>query len=142
MSGVQFSMRVDGSELKSVLGAIQLASDEITGPVVRDAMNQGMEYTRTYPPELPNQRYRRTGRYFRSFKVIGSGRKFTITTDAVRNGVHYSPFVGGRADGTGQAAIHADRWTRVRTAMLWVASLVAERARDLFNRAATGHFGL
>ena len=76
-------------------------------------MKDAMEKARRYPPELPGQRYVRTGTYGRSFKieklaagVIGA----RIISDAVQRGRHYTIYVGGNAMGLGQARIHQGRW--------------------------------
>lgn len=139
---MQLSVRLDGSEVISAAGRLLTAVDNLEPKVVRPAMNDAMEYARKYPPTIPGQTYRRTGTYFRSFKVTQSGRAFTIATDARQRGRRYSRFVGGMADGSGQAAIHSGRWVLVRTAVQWAMSQIVRLAEESFNRAATGHFGL
>lgn len=139
---MQSTVRVDGSEVVSTTNRLLLAVETLEPKIVRPAVEAGMEYARKYPPLIPGQRYVRTGTYFRSFRITQSGRAFTIASNAVRNGRKYSRYVGGYADGSGQATIHAGRWVLLRTAIQWVMSEVAQLARDAFNRAATGHFGL
>ena len=71
-----------------------------------------------YPAERPYQKYIRTGRYGRSFKLethhIGASAGYTIKSDAVANGRHYTRYVGGNSAGEGQVEVHQGRWPVVR----------------------------
>lgn len=80
--------------------------------------------------------YTRTGRYGKSFYVQQTSDKgYKLTSDAVdKYGRHYTPFVGGYANGTGQAAIHARRggWMLIKDAVdKWVKILIREIKADL-----------
>lgn len=139
---MQTTIRVDGSEVVSTTNRLLLATDRLEPKIIRPAIAEGMEYARTYPPTIPGQTYVRTGRYFRSFRITQSGRAFTISSNAVHNNRKYSRYVGGYADGSGQASIHAGRWVLLRTAVQWAMSQIVRLADEAFNRAATGSFGL
>jgi hypothetical protein len=73
-----------------------------------------------YPPELPNQRYRRTGTYRRAWKIVKvdmpSGKGYRLTGRAVQKGRDYTKYVSGSAYGTNQARIHQGRWLKLRDA--------------------------
>lgn len=99
ITGVE-AVQADLNKLR--LDAIQAEVGRILDDIAKDAA--------TYPPELPGQRYKRTGR-------LGAGwtdaqthytQSGATTFDAVReNSVSYAPDVMG--DGT-QKAIFAGRW--------------------------------
>ena len=83
-------------------------------------MTNAKERAQKYPPELPNQRYIRTGIYGRSFKLVKLGTGIIgarIESDAVQKGRHYTVFVGGNAIGYGQARIHEGRWVLIKDAV-------------------------
>lgn len=80
--------------------------------------------------------YTRTGRYGKSFQVAAtdSGMGYKLSSDAIYKGNHYSVYVGGNAQGQGQAAIHARRggWALIKDAVdKWVAILIREVKADL-----------
>lgn len=79
--------------------------------------------------------YTRTGRYGKSFHVTPTGDKgYRLTSDAVYKGKHYTGYVGGNAQGQGQAAIHARRggWMLIKDAVdKWVSILIREVKADL-----------
>lgn len=139
---MQTTIRVDGSEVISTTNRLLLATDQLEPNIIRPAIADGMEYARAYPPEIPGQKYQRTGTYFRSFRITQSGRAFTISSRAIQNRRNYSRYVGGYADGSGQASIHTGRWVLLRTAVQWAMSQIVRLAGEAFNRAATGSFGL
>lgn len=88
------------------------------------ALEEARDVARTYPPELPNQRYRRTGRYYASFKITDDagkgmrGARYILSSNAYQKGRYYTRYVGGLADGTGQAKIHQGRWAIIRDVVL------------------------
>jgi hypothetical protein len=70
-------------------------------------------------PPPPNSTYRRTGTYGRSFVAsldgtLRTGLRAKLVSNATRRGRGYTRYVGGMADGTGQAGIHAKRWPLIR----------------------------
>lgn len=70
-----------------------------------------------YPPELPHQRYRRTGTYKRAWRIVKLENGYRLYGRAVQKGREYTKYVGGSAYGTKQARIHQGRWTAVRDAV-------------------------
>lgn len=74
-----------------------------------------------YPPELPNQRYRRTGTYGRAWKIVkvnlSNGSGYRLIGRAAQKGREYTKYVSGSAYGTNQARIHQGRWLRLRDAV-------------------------
>lgn len=91
--------------------------------VLKGAITRARNRARKYPPELPNQRYRRTGRYGRSFQIEARPQSaaaafgYTISNDASYRGRGYAKYVGGDAEGGQQARIHAGRWLTIRAAV-------------------------
>lgn len=87
------------------------------------AIQRAKKKVTTYPPELPDQQYVRTGRYGRGWKIRrqpGAGRKipgYSLIGRAEQRGRRYERYVGGDAYGQRQAQIHADRWVLVRDAI-------------------------
>lgn len=93
------------------------------------------------PP--PNSGYQRTGIYGRSFRVVDNGyRSYTLTSNAVQDGRSYTPFVGGYADGSGQAGIHVGRWPKIKDAVTMAAGQLLKQAeeslRTLFSKEGIG----
>jgi hypothetical protein len=64
---------------------------------------------RPYPPERPGQRYKRTGRLGRSWKVSTRGQSVII-----ENTAPYSGYVVGDGAGQRQAWMHRGRWWLMR----------------------------
>jgi hypothetical protein len=64
-------------------------------------------------PPPPGSSYVRTGNYGRSFFWEKNGFTYVIKNEAYHQGKEYGVYVGGRADGSGQAWMHAGRWPRI-----------------------------
>lgn len=110
---MQITVRFKGGRVIRGLKNIGDAIPDVGYRALYRKMKDAMEIARTYPPELPNQRYRRTGIYGRSFKLekVATGKiAVRIISDAVQKGRHYTVYVGGNALGLGQARIHQGRW--------------------------------
>lgn len=114
--------RVGKRRLKSVM---QTAKYEASG-----GWNGGASYSMA-APEKPS--YARTGTYGASFSLVESGPvAYTLKSDAVQNGQHYTPFVGGNAAGGGQAWMHVGRWPLIGpTLEKWLNTLVTEIEMEL-----------
>ena len=83
---------------------------------------------------LPNQGYERTGNYGQSFKITEVGWNWRLESHAMgERGQGYTTYVGGNAEGEGQAAIHAGRWPLIKDAVMAEVerSLVQEIDADL-----------
>lgn len=120
--------------IKTKLNRLTLATEKLKTVDVRRELIAAKDEARIYPSELPGQKYVRTGTYNRSFRFAGSAGKYQIKSDAVQKGRHYTPFVGGYADGTGQAQIHAGRWTLIKDAVERAMDRVRRMAEEEFNR--------
>jgi len=85
---------------------------EATRSFMRSWAEQLVSDLSVYPPELPNQSYRRTGRLFAAWTISGpklgrQGFLVTIRNDVVDpEGEHYAPLVHGPI----QRPIHRNRW--------------------------------
>lgn len=135
----QVSLKVSGGEvIVSRLRELTLAIDKLPKKEIKEEMEAAMEAARLYPPELPNQKYIRTGTYYRSFKLRPNGTGYTLSSDAVQKGRHYTPYVGGAADGTGQAIIHVGRWFRIKDAVSAAAERIRQRAEEKFRKILEG----
>lgn len=131
----QVTLKVDGDKvLVSKLQEASLAIENLPKKEIKEEMTAAMEQARTYPAELPDQHYRRTLTYYRSFKLTPAGRGYTLSSDAVQKGRHYTPFVGGYADSTGQARIHQGRWERIKFAVSAAAERIRQRAEEKFRK--------
>ena len=81
------------------LSALEQAID--TTPPLDAISAAALPILREYPPELPNQRYQRTGRLGRGWQARGAG-----SVIALENPVDYA----GAVYGPNQRAIFAGRW--------------------------------
>ena len=86
---------------------------------------------RPYPPERPGQRYKRTGRLGRSWKVSTRGQSVII-----ENTAPYSGYVVGDGKGQGQAWMHKDRWYRARAVVDEEAKVLPAALKAALVRAA------
>lgn len=108
---VQTSVRLEGDDkIREGLNRFSAALPDLTREDLRLALEAAKEKIIEYPPELPGQRYVRTGNYGRSFTVDLDGLTATLKGSAYQNGKDYTVFVGGNAEGFGQADIHYGRW--------------------------------
>ncbi len=137
----QITVNVDDSEVRSVAGNLILAVETLPQKVIKDAVKEGVEGARKYPPTLAGQRYQRTGTYGRSFKIESVGKGYRMVSDARQKGRRYTKYVGGLADGSGQASIHAGRWELIRTTAQGIISNIVQISEEMFNRIANGQPG-
>ena len=142
----QITMQVDDNEVRAALHNATLAVESIPKKAIKEELQAAMEEARRYPPLLPNQRYKRTGTYFRSFKVAqaqSGGNAYTLLSDARQKGRRYTKYVGGLADGSAQATIHKGRWLLIADAVSRAVDRVVKRAEQLFRETlAKGPGGL
>lgn len=86
----------------------------ITQEQVLDALEASRKEVVDYPPELPAQKYVRTGNYGGSWRVEAARGSRSIggrlLGQATANGRDYTRYVGGNAQGGEQAGIHQGRW--------------------------------
>lgn len=124
--------------VKTKLKKVALAVDDISKTDIKRELIAAKDEARIYPSEIPGQKYIRTGTYNRSFRFTGSGGTYTIKSDAVLKGRHYTQYVGGLPDGTGQAKIHAGRWTLIKDAIDRALERIKAEAEERFNKILTG----
>ncbi len=68
-----------------------------------------------YPPKVPNQKYKRTGRLGRSWRAMNPRPGvWTILNKANQGRGEYAHFVVGNKVGDGQAFMHRGRWWKAR----------------------------
>ena len=91
---------------------------------IYEAMQRAKRATTAYPPELPGQRYRRTGTYGAAWDVVRnpsttaeSGGWSLVGRAVDARGRDYTKYVSGSAYGTMQARVHQGRWVLVRDAV-------------------------
>lgn len=88
---------------------IKRGTDKVLGNFVSTVARENR--SQKYPPELPNQRYVRTGRFGRGWTSgrIAQNRHYIDNTASAR-GRLYARYVVGNSEGGGQARIHQGRW--------------------------------
>lgn len=127
------TVKVDAGEVRSVIDRATLAMERLPQRVIRREIEQARDEARDYPPPLPWQRYRRTGTYYRSFRIELVRRGYRLSSDARQRGRRYTKYVGGLADGSAQASIHRGRWTLIYHAVLAAQQRIVERSREYFR---------
>ncbi len=99
---------------------------------IYDAMNRITRKMEAYPAERASQKYVRTGRLGRSWKVKRLDNGYIISSDARKRGRSYSRYVVGTSYGTGQAWMHVGRWQKLRdVAEEEIAGLPPEIEREI-----------
>lgn len=73
-------------------------------------MEKVVDVLKVYPPPRPRQKYKRTYRLRRGWKV----RQVNEFAYMIRNTVPYTKYVQGGANGEGQAWMHTGRWKLFR----------------------------
>ena len=131
----QITLTVENGEvLVSKFREATLAVDKLPKKEIREEVEAAMEAARTYPPELPKQKYVRTYTYFRSFRIKPAGRGYTLTSRATQKGREYTKYVGADAKGLGQAKIHIGRWPIIKYEMSRAVERVRLRAEEALRK--------
>ena len=119
---VSIDIKVDAGNVIIGLETIGRSIPIIANTAIRQEMELAKGKIIAYPAPLPNQRYRRTGTYKRAFKIVPLSKGlfnpgYSLVGEAIeaKRGREYTRYVGGREDGTGQAAIHRNRWPLIYT---------------------------
>jgi len=136
----QLTVKVDDGRVKTVLGNAGLAVQNLPAKVVRPEMEQARDEVATYPAELPNQRYVRTGRRGEATKLVAApgnnqySSKYTLESNpSYPGGGTGNPYTIGDALGAGQAAIHQGRWVLLRTAVEKAVARIVEKGAEYFR---------
>lgn len=145
----QISIRMDGSKVTSVARSGRLAVANMPAKVVKPEVDQARdELVNPYPPELPGQRYRRTGKRAEATRVVAQpgnnqfSKKYTLeSTPNYGGGKTGNPYVLGDAQGQGQARIHQGRWKLMRTAMEQAVGRIIDKGGEMFRAVFSGFSG-
>jgi hypothetical protein len=113
------TVKVENQKVKQGLRVVGDAIPRATDRLVKKTMEAARDEVRTYPPELPGQKYKRTGRRYRATKVVRADtRAYRLESNPVYPGGRTAnPFVVGDAKGLGQAWMHVGRWTKIKDAV-------------------------
>ncbi len=144
----KISLTVHDAEVRTAIQHATMAVQNLPAKVVRPEVEQARrDLVEPYPPELPGQKYIRTGRRYQATKVqatIGSNQY--SKTYAIVSNPHYrrgqtgNPYVLGDARGQGQARIHQGRWTTLFDAMNRAIERIIEKGNEYF-RSVLEHNG-
>lgn len=141
MSGMQVTAKIEAGKVRQSLHNLGDAIPKIGRRRFKQTMEQaryeasggytgGASYSIAAPPR-PS--YERTGTYGRSFGIRDNGGlSYTLQSDAVQRGNHYTTAVGGNASGQGQAAVHVGRWPKIADSVRkWLGQLLQDIEADL-----------
>ena len=136
MAGVQLKFSVKNvGKVRSALQNLWSKLPLIGGNRIKDFMTRLMTRMKIYPPQRPGQKYVRTYRLQRNWRMEKAG----ATGYRLLNRTPYTKYVVGSAFGTGQAWMHAGRWTTLRDAAdIELASLPAKLVKDINMVARRG----
>ena len=131
LDNVQRGIRTVGKAIPGIAKRNVRRAMERAKKVASGGWSGGANYT---IPLLPNQGYERTGLYGQSFQITEIGLSVRLESNAIgERGQDYTTYVGGNAEGEGQAAIHAGRWPLIKDAVMAEVerSLIQEIDADL-----------
>lgn len=127
-------VRINGNELKTILGNAMLAVERFPRKVLKVEMEQARDELRTYPPPRAGQTYVRTGKRYRATKVVAvGGTGYRLESNPLYNGRSANPYVLGTPQGGGQAWMHRRRWPKLIDVITRAIQRVKAKARDMFS---------
>ena len=141
----QITLTVNNKQVLQSLKAVAQAGPNIVNKNIDDALTQAANKVKKYPSRLSNQKYRRTGTFGRSVKIVkakragGGGsyrRTAKLVTNARRKGRSYSKWVTGDARGQFQAGIHQNRWNVAYEEMQKAAKKIAKLSEQQITKQA------
>lgn len=139
----QLTVKVDDSQVRTVLGNAVLAVKSLPKKVIKPIMEEARDEVRTYPPERPGQRYVRTGKRYAATKLESVDHGYRLESNPRYGGRTANPYVIGDAQGGGQAWMHKGRWKLLADVVLKARDKIVEKAREMFNeRNLKGGIGL
>jgi hypothetical protein len=110
---IHFDLRIIGQNAveNKLRTAAATGSKRVNNAAYRWAENNVMSQLRTkaYPPERLGQKYKRTGKLGRGWRLRQDPASIVI-----RNAMNYSGYVVGDGKGERQAWMHVSRWWKVR----------------------------
>lgn len=131
----QVTIKVDAGEVKTAIRNAVLAVSSLPVKIIRPIMELARDEQRTYPPELPNQKYVRTGKRYSATKLENKGRNAyqLVSNPRYARGQTGNPYTIGDAQGEGQARIHQGRWPRMYDVMQRAIDRIVEKGREYFR---------
>lgn len=136
----KLTVTIRDAEVRTRLSRAVMAVQNLPAKVVRAEMDAARDELRAYPPELPNQRYQRTGRRYEATVIEAqsgnnaSAKAYALVSDPrYPGGRNANPYVVGDAYGRGQAAVHVGRWKLLRTVVESAMSRIVERGAEYFR---------
>jgi hypothetical protein len=136
----RLSITVSDSEAKTKFRKAGLAVENLPAKIIRPEVEAGVEELRTYPAELPGQKYQRTGNRYRATRMAAkSGNNATSKTYTIESNPRYgrgrtgNPYTIGDARGGGQARIHQGRWKLLADVMNKVLDRIVARGQEYFR---------
>jgi hypothetical protein len=139
---MQISLTVNDKQVKQSLRVLGVAGPNIVNRNITNSLNKAAQKIREYPPKPRESKYRRTGTFKRSVKVVEAKRKSgggswsrtaKLVTDARQKGRRYSVYVTGDARGRNQAYMHQAGY-KGRKGFNVAADEVTKAAKPLIKR--------
>lgn len=131
----QITITVQDGEVRQAYIRAALAVEKLPERVVKAEMEAARDLARTYPDELPEQKYVRTMRRFHATKVVRVEKaKYRVESNPrYRGGRSGNPYVLGNAAGLGQATVHQNRWNLLRDVMYLAFGRIVEKGQEYFR---------
>ena len=130
----KISLTIADGQVKQSLQKAQLAVRNLPDRVIWPIMTEARNEIQTYPDELPEQKYVRTGNRYRATRVQKEGAAFRMISDPrYKYGQTGNPYTLGDAQGQGQAAIHQGRWANMYLEMQKAVEKILEKGREYFR---------
>lgn len=113
---MRLTIKVKGGILvRQGLENIHLETPQVGRRRIRTITNRIVRRMQEYPEERQGQTYRRTGNFFRHWRIDQLEKLgYMIQNTATRKGRLYGQYVVGDAYGTSQAWMHKGRWPSFR----------------------------
>lgn len=133
---VQLQIRVRDSEVRTINERLGLAVKRLPNGIMRPIMDEARKEAsgwysggNSYSVPPTGGGYVRTGTYGASTTLTHTGgQSYRIEQSAA-----YSRYVGGYADGSGQANVHRGRWPLLRDVMTRAVEKIVEEAGKAFR---------
>ena len=137
----KLQLTIEDSEVKTAFKRAGMAVQNLPAKVVRAEVEQARrELVEPYPPEIPGQKYIRTGRRYAATRIKAkAGNNAYSKTYTLESNPRYprggtgNPYTIGDAQGGGQARIHAGRWKLLADVMNAAIERIVERGAEYFR---------
>lgn len=113
---MKLSIRVRTELVRQGLENLSEEMPQIGRRRIRTILERVKRIMEAYPSERPGQKYVRTGRMFKSWRIekLANNKGYSLGNVAEFKGVSYPQYVVGDAYGTSQAWMHKGRWSNFR----------------------------